>query len=53
MFDAKHWRKRAEEARAHADDMQGEDARQAMLEIARAYEKLAERAEAARQEKVS
>jgi hypothetical protein len=53
MFEAKHWRERAEEARVHANEMRDEEARQAMLAVAQAYDKLAERAEAVRREKVS
>jgi hypothetical protein len=53
MFDAKHWRVRAEEARVHAGEMQGEDARQAMLAIAEAYEKLAERAETTKRDRAN
>jgi len=43
--DPKHWRKRAEEARARAEQMTDRDARQTMLGIAEDYEKLAKRAE--------
>ena len=46
MFDAKHWRARAEEARVHADEMDDPVARGTMLKIADEYEKLAQRAEA-------
>jgi hypothetical protein len=43
--DPKHWRDRAEEARAHAEQMTDRDAKQTMLEIAEQYEMLAKRAE--------
>jgi hypothetical protein len=43
--DPKHWRERAEKARAHAEQMSDLEARQTMLEIAEDYEKLARRAE--------
>jgi len=44
--DPKHWRERAEEARARAEQMKTDrDARQMMLGIAEDYEKLAKRAE--------
>jgi hypothetical protein len=46
MFDAKHWRARAEEARAHAEQLSDPVARQTMLKIAEEYEKLAQQAEA-------
>ena len=46
MFDAKHWRARAEEARVHAEQMDDPTVRQTMLKIAEEYEKLAQRAEA-------
>ena len=42
----KHWRDRAKEASAIADEMKDPDAKQAMLGIARNYVLLAERAEA-------
>jgi len=44
--DPKHWRDRAKEARAIADEMKDPDAKQMMLGIARDYVRLAERAEA-------
>jgi hypothetical protein len=44
--DPKHWRDRAKEARAIADEMNDRDAKQMMLGIARSYVLLAERAEA-------
>jgi hypothetical protein len=43
--DPKHWRERAEEARAHAEQLTDHEARRMMLEIAGDYEKLAKRAE--------
>jgi hypothetical protein len=43
--DPKHWRERAEEARAHAEQLTDREARRMMLEIAGDYEKLAKRAE--------
>ena len=44
--DPKHWRERAKEARAIADEMNDREAKQTMLGIARDYVRLAERAEA-------
>jgi len=46
MFDAKHWRARAEEARVHAEQIDDRLARETMLKIAEDYEKLAQRADA-------
>ena len=43
--DPKHWRERAKEARAIADEMNDREAKQTMLGIARDYVRLAERAE--------
>jgi hypothetical protein len=43
--DPKHWRDRAEEARAMAVQMSDREARNMMLDIAKSYEKLANRAE--------
>ena len=43
--DPAHWRQRADEARAMAEQMTDRDARQMMLGIAEDYEKLAKRAE--------
>ena len=40
-----HWRDRAAEARAQAEQMSDEAARQAMLSVAESYEKIARRAE--------
>jgi hypothetical protein len=46
MFDnPKPWRERAAEARAIAAQLKGVDNRQTMLEIAKQYDLLAERAE--------
>jgi hypothetical protein len=42
--DPEHWRQRAEEARALADQMNDEASRQTMLRIAADYDRLAERA---------
>ena len=44
--DPTHWRDRAKEARAIADEMKDPDAKQMMLGIARDYVRLAERAKA-------
>ncbi len=43
--DPKHWRERAEEARAHAQQMTDPEAKRMMLAIAEDYEKLARRAQ--------
>jgi hypothetical protein len=43
--DPKHWRERAEEARAHAQQMTDPEAKRMMLTIAEDYEKLARRAQ--------
>jgi hypothetical protein len=42
--DPQHWRKRAAEARAMADQIADPVAKRAMLETAKGYERLAERA---------
>ena len=43
--DPTHWRERAEEARAHAQQMTDPEAKRMMLTIAEDYEKLARRAQ--------
>jgi hypothetical protein len=43
--DPAHWRQRAEEARAIAEQMNDLNSKDAMLRIAKDYERLAERAE--------
>jgi len=45
VYDAEHWRKRAKETRAHAEQMINLEARSQLLEIAAAYEQLAALAE--------
>jgi hypothetical protein len=45
MNNAKHWRDRAEEARANAEQMNDLEAKRQMSEIAAGYERLAQRAE--------
>jgi len=45
LNDPKHWRERAQEARAMAQQMTDRDAEATMLGIADDYEKLARRAE--------
>lgn len=45
LNDAKHWRERAEEARAVAATLNDPEAEQMMLEIAESYEMLAQLAE--------
>jgi hypothetical protein len=45
MFDASRWRERAEQSRVHAEQTTDRVAREIMLEIARAYETLAQKAE--------
>jgi hypothetical protein len=44
-YTAEHWRERAEEARAHAEQMKSPDAKQALYKIAEIYDQLAEQAE--------
>jgi hypothetical protein len=46
LLPPQHWRDRAEEARAMAEQMRDVGARLALLNIAVGYEKLAQRAEA-------
>jgi hypothetical protein len=43
--DPAHWRQRAEEARTIAEQMSDPNSKDAMLRIAKDYERLAERAE--------
>ena len=43
--DPKHWRYRAEEARAMAESMTDPEAKRLMLNVAADYERLAKRAE--------
>jgi hypothetical protein len=45
LDDAKHWRDRAAEMRALAEDMTDVDTRSIMLRLASDYNKLADRAE--------
>jgi hypothetical protein len=45
LNNARHWRDRAEEARALAEEMRDEFSRQQMLAIADGYDRLAKRAE--------
>jgi hypothetical protein len=45
MFDATHWRQRAEETRAYAEQMKDRDARARILRVAERYEMFAKRAE--------
>jgi hypothetical protein len=49
--DPKHWRQRAEEARVLADQMGDSASREMMLRIMKDYERLAERAERAQEER--
>ena len=46
MYDARHWRDRAEEARRITEKIADSQARQAMLQVAAGYDRIAERAEA-------
>ena len=50
--DPQHWRARADEARAMAEKITDPHAKAAMLEIARNYEHIAERAERRQQDKM-
>ena len=45
MFDAKRWRERSERSRVQAEQTSDPTAREILLEIAWAYEDLAQRAE--------
>jgi hypothetical protein len=45
LDDPKHWRDKADEARAKAEDMVDVEARQTMERVAEEYEELADRAE--------
>jgi hypothetical protein len=45
IHDAQHWRNRAKEARAQAEQMSDPQAKQQLLEIASGYERLAKLAE--------
>jgi hypothetical protein len=45
IHDPQHWRQRAEEARAIADQLNNPQSKEAMLRIAKDYERLAARAE--------
>jgi hypothetical protein len=45
IFDPKHWRERAKEARTQAEQMRNPDPRRTLLEIADNYEQLASQAE--------
>ena len=46
VFSARHWHNRAEEVRAVAESMAGGLAREEMLQIAEAYDRMAQRADA-------
>jgi hypothetical protein len=50
--DPQHWRARADEARAMAEKITDPQAKAAMLEIARNYEHIAERAERRQRDKM-
>jgi hypothetical protein len=45
LDNPEHWRERAEEARAQAEQMQDADTRRIMLAVAESYEKMAHKAE--------
>jgi hypothetical protein len=51
IYDVQHWRDRAEEARAMADNLADPTAREAMLQVATGYDQLAERAAARKRER--
>lgn len=44
-YDARHWRVRAAQAIAQAEQMRDDEAKQSLLKVAHEYEKLAERAD--------
>jgi hypothetical protein len=46
ISDPEHWRARARQARAQAEQMADAQAKEAMLRVAKDYEKLAQRAAA-------
>ena len=50
LDDPNHWREKAEEARAKAEDMADADARETMEHVAEEYDELADRAERQRRE---
>ena len=50
LDDPKHWRDKAEEARAKAEEMADAEARDTMERVAEEYEELAHRAERQRRE---
>ena len=45
MFDAAHWRKRAEETRAYAEQINDRESRARVLKVVEKYELFAKRAE--------
>ena len=45
LHTSKYWRKRAEEFRTKADNLEHQEARESMRKIARHYDELARRAE--------
>ena len=53
IHSPEHWRRRAEEARAIAENMIDPDAKKAMLEAASTYENIARRMEAEAQNNVA